>query len=107
MAVELQEGEVIEQDFKGDYWEKFLFTYSQKTGSYQMTTHRIHFQGGFATVLDIPYSDITSVELCNVGPLIQFVPTGIKVTTKDGKSYKLSMMGRKTIFEYLQKKVNQ
>ena len=106
MAVELQEGELIEQDFRGDYWEKFLFTYSQKSGKYQMTTQRIHFEGGFMTVLDIPYSEIASLELCNVGPLIQFVPTGIKVTTKDGKSYKLSVQGRKDILAYLEKKIS-
>ena len=105
MAFELQADERIEQEFNGDYWEKFLFTYSQKRGNYTMTDRRINFRGGFATEVDIPYTNIASVELCNVGPLLQFLPTGIKVTTKDGKTYKFSVMGRKDILASLEKKM--
>ena len=81
-ALELHEGEVVEKEFKSDYWEKTLCFYSQKRGKYWFTNQRIVFRGGFATILEIPYADIESVQLCNVGGLVQIIPTGIKVTLK-------------------------
>lgn len=107
MANELQlhEGESVEKELKGDYWEKTFCVYSQKTGKYWFTNERLIFQGGFIAALDIPYSEIASVKACNVGPLIQFLPTGIKVTTKSGKSYKLSVLKRKSIIEFLESKI--
>ena len=66
---------------------------------------RIVFRGGFATILEIPYADIESVQLCNVGGLVQIIPTGIKVTLKSGKSYKLSVTKRKEILAFIQEKI--
>ena len=104
--IELQEGEVVEKEVQGDYWEKlFLFMYDQKRGHYWFTNQRISFQGGFVTALDIPYSEIASVSECCVGGLIPFVPTGVKVDTKDGNSYKLSVLKRKEIIEFIQSKI--
>lgn len=104
-AFELHEGESIEKELKGDYWEKTLCFYSQKTGKYWFTNERIIFRGGFVTALDLPYAEIESVSLCNVGPLIPFLPTGIKVTMKDNKSYKLSVLKRKDILAFIQSKI--
>ena len=59
----------------------------------------------FATILEIPYADIESVQLCNVGGLVQIIPTGIKVTLKSGKSYKLSVTKRKEILAFIQEKI--
>lgn len=104
-ALELNDGEVVEKEMKSDYWEKTLCFYSQKRGKYWFTNQRIIFRGGFATVLDIPYSEIESVQLCNIGGLVQIIPTGIKVTLKSGKTYKLSVTKRKEILAFLQAKI--
>lgn len=103
--VELQEGEVVEKEMKSDYWEKTLCFYSQKRGKYWFTNQRIIFRGGFATTLDIPYSEIDSVQLCNIGGFVQLIPTGIKVTLKDGRPHKLSVTKRKEILAFLQSKL--
>ena len=48
---ELHDGEAVEKEVKGDYWEKNLGLYSQKTGKYWFTNERIIFRGGFAVAL--------------------------------------------------------
>ena len=104
--LELHEGEVVESEVKGDYWEKTLCMYSQKSGKYWFTNQRILFRGGFTASLDLPYEEIDDVRTCSVGPFIPFMPTGGKVTMKNGKSYKLSVLGRKKIAEYIQSKLS-
>ena len=52
----------------------------------------------------IPYANIDSLKTCNVGDFIQFMPTGIKVSTKDSKSFKLSVMKRKEIMAFIESK---
>ena len=54
-ALDLHEGEQIEKELKGDYWEKTLCFYSQKSGKYWFTNERIIFRGGFVAALDLPY----------------------------------------------------
>ena len=97
--LELHEGEVVESEVKGDYWEKTLCMY-------RFTNQRILFRGGFTASLDLPYEEIDDVRTCSVGPFIPFMPTGVKVTMKNGKSYKLSVLGRKKIAEYIQSKLS-
>ncbi|RGZ01850.1 PH domain-containing protein [Clostridium sp. AM58-1XD] len=104
-TLELREGESVEKEIKGDYWEKSFCFYSQKTGKYWFTNERIIFRGGFIAAVDIPYTDIESVKACNVGPLIPFLPTGVKVSTKDGKTYKLSVLKRKEIIAFIESKM--
>lgn len=104
-TLELHEGEQVEKEIKGDYWEKTFCMYSQKSGKYWFTNERIIFRGGFVAALDLPYSEIESVSLCKVGPLLQFLPTGIKVSMKDGKNYKLSVLKRKEILELIQSRL--
>ena len=41
LPFELAEGEVVEKEFASDYWEKFLFMYSQVRGRYYFTNQRI------------------------------------------------------------------
>lgn len=103
-TLELHEGESIEKEIKGDYWERTLCFYSQKTGKYWFTNERIIFRGGFVAALDLPYAKIESASLCNVGPFIPFLPTGIKVSMKSGKTYKLSVLKRKDILAFIQSK---
>lgn len=106
MNFELKENEKLEKEIKSDYWETFLFTMNQKRGKYYFTDERIVFQGGFATVIEIPYSEIESIKKCCVGPLLRFVPTGIKVTMRDGKKHYLSVTKRKDIMDLIQSKIN-
>ena len=104
LDLELEEGEVVEKEVKGDYWERTLCFYSQKRGTYWFTNKRIIFRGGFIASIEIPYANIESLKTCNVGDFIQFVPTGIKVSTKDGKSFKLSVLKRKEIMAFIESK---
>lgn len=108
MAVEfnLQDGETVLKEVSGDYWKKgFFLTYSQKTGRYCFTSQRILFKGGLTEELNLPYSEISEVKTCNVGPLIPFLPTGVKVTMRDGKEYKLSLLSRKKYVEMIQSQI--
>ena len=52
---------------------------------------------------EIPYSEIASIKKCAVGPIIPFVPTGIKVVMKDGTKHFLSVIGRAEIMAIIQK----
>lgn len=100
----LHEGETIEKEVAGDYWEGAIMG-SKKPGKYWFTNERILFRGGFIASLDLPYSQIASVAPCNVGELLKFLPTGIMVTMKDGKKYRLSLLKRKEIIEVIQAKL--
>ena len=81
LDLELQEGEVVEKEIKGDYWEKTLCFYSQKRGTYWFTNKRIIFRGGFIASIEIPYADIESIKTCNVGDFIQIMPTSFVTPT--------------------------
>ena len=68
--------------------------------------------GGLAGINNwsIPYSDIKKVELCNIGPLIPFLPMGIRIRFFDRKkgkevAYKLGILKRKQWLAYLEEKV--
>ncbi|MBQ7776312.1 MAG: PH domain-containing protein [Lachnospiraceae bacterium] len=103
---ELQEGETVIAQEKGDQWEYFLNIIGmQNQGRYFFTEKRIIFYYCLSKHFEVNYSDIEAVELCNVGPLIRFVPTGIKLTTKDGKSYYMSVMKRKEYQELIEKQM--
>ena len=104
-ALDLHEGEQIEKELKGDYWEKTLCFYSQKSGKYWFTNERIIFRGGFVAALDLSYSEMESPGPCKGGPLLQFLSTGNKGFMKDGKTYKLSVLKRKEVLELIQSKL--
>lgn len=106
IAIDLQAGETILSEMSGDYWEKlFLCLYDQKRGHIWITNQRIIFRGGLIAALDLDMKEIDSVSTCNVGPFIPFLPTGVKVTMKDGKVYKLSVMGRAKAVEAIQQQI--
>lgn len=104
--LELRVGETVEKEQKGDYWEGGLLL-RQRPGKYWFTNQRIVFQGGFGvgSALELDYTNIQSVELCNVGPTIRFLPTGLKVHTRDGNAYVLSLMKRKEILALIESKI--
>lgn len=108
MDIELKENEAVIREMASDYWETLLgLMISQKRGRYWFTTHRIIFRGGFATVVEIPYAEIASIKKCCVGSLLlRFMPTGIKITMKDGKKHYLSVLKRSEVMELLQSKIS-
>lgn len=98
-ALDLRPGEIIQEEIRGDYWEKvILFSYSQKRGKIYVTNQRIHVEAGFATVIDIELKDIVNLKKCNVGV---FIPTGIDVVLNNGKKYRLSVMKRNERMELI------
>ena len=104
MAIELRENEVVEKKFASDYWSTFLCFMEQHRGVYQLTDQRIIFNG--YKDIEIAYEDIESIQKCCVGPLIRFVPCGIKVTMKDGSVHYLSVTKRNQIMEMIQSKIS-
>ena len=103
MAFVLKENETILKETPSDYWMSiFGITLSQVRGHYTFTDQRIYFVGGFKDK-EIPYSEIASIKKWAVGPIIPFVPTGIKVVMKDGTKHFLSVIGRAEIMAIIQK----
>lgn len=101
---ELEINETILKQDKGDYWSSmFHILYEQKRGEYIITNKRIIFKS-FLEVNDfiVKYEDIESISKCCVGPLIRFIPTGIRIKTKNGKKYIMSIFGRKKHIEIIQ-----
>lgn len=106
-GIQLLEGEIIEKDnVKGDYWSGGIgpFMQTQTNGVYIFTNNRILFKptglfSGKEMLFTLAYSEIASIKTCQVG---LFIPTGIFVTMKDGKKYKLSFLKRKTWVDFIQ-----
>lgn len=101
LAEELQEGEEVIEQIAGDHWEYAFLLASQHQGRYFFTNKRIIFYYCLRKSFEIPYTSIVSAELCMVGPRIRFLPFGIKVTTKDGAVYHLSVLNRKHYLELI------
>ncbi len=107
LPFELAEGEVVEKEFASDYWEKILFAYSQVRGRYYFTNQRVIFVTWGQVKFEIPYNKMVAAESCNVGALLRFIPTGIKVTTDDNKTYMLSVTKRNENLEFIKAKMLQ
>ena len=93
---ELSDGEEIIKNVKGDYWQKLVVGgEGQNSGEFALTNKRIAFRSMFQIFgglnLDIPYSQIVSVEKSNVKG---FLPVAFTVKTVDGESYKFAIMKR-------------
>lgn len=92
---ELSEGEEILKNVKGAYWQKVIGKDTQNSGEFAFTNKRIAFRSMFQLFgglnLDIPYSQIISVEKSNVKG---FLPVAFTVKTVDGESYKFAIMKR-------------
>lgn len=96
------EDDVIEEHTQGDLWTLL----SQTRGNYFFTKEKFIFTGGFGLDnFSVAYGDISGMKTCNVGGLIPFIPTGIKISFMDenGKlvSKKCSVMKRKDWIAYL------
>jgi len=99
----MSELEVIQEHTRGDLWELG----SQISGNYFFTDEQFIFVGGLAggSSFQIPYNKITALKACCIGPVIPFMPTGIRVTYVDEngktKKKKCSVMKRKAWIAYL------
>lgn len=100
----LREEEQIIETVKCDYWENsFLFIYEQNSGEIIITNQRIIFMMKVLTKtferVELSIENISTIEKCNVGTIIPFNPTGIKITLNNGRNYKFSSMKREKIIE--------
>ena len=91
----LSETETFEEHTPGDYW----VLASQTRGNLFFTADRIIFISGWGfEQIVIPYSNIRAIKKCLIGPLIPFLPIGIKITALNEKGkekkYKFSVMKR-------------
>lgn len=88
----LDEGEEIIKMSKGDCWEiEYVILKTRNTGEFAFTNKRILFrQNFFGNFISIPYSEIAEVKKS----FIMVFPVSFDVKTKDGKTYRLSMMKR-------------
>lgn len=106
VELQLLEGENIEKEkVKGDYWHGGLGLafQSQTHGIYFFTNKRILFKPtglftGTEMLFTLDYKEIESIKTCQVGI---FIPTGILITMKDKKKYKLSLLKRNTWVEFI------
>lgn len=112
----LNENEKVELEVSGDYWGEMEYLgllERQKSGKFWFTNERILFSTGAFSIYSKPffivkYSDIASVEKCNIGPaLIKFIPTGIQLNMKDGKKYKLSVLKREKYIQFIESKIEK
>ena len=90
-ALELHEGEVeVEKEFKSDYWRKHFVFIARNVVNTGLQIKE-SYSGRFCHHIGNPSMLILNrYSYVNVGGLVQIIPTGIKVTLKSGKSYKLS-----------------
>lgn len=100
--IDLQPNEIIVEKVKGDMWD-----FGQKRGSYIFTNQRVIFTPssliGKAKNVEFSYSEIDTLKKCGIGPiLLPILPFGIKVVTKEGKKYNLSLLNRNKWFNLIQ-----
>lgn len=107
MEIQFRANETVEWETPSDYWKALfgVIQISQVRGRYWFTNERVIFAGGFATKVEIEYSEIASVKKCFIGPIIRFMPFGILVTTKTGEKHYFSILNRKKALEVLESKV--
>lgn len=105
---DLMSGEYIVELIKGDYWKKlFWFIHVQEIGEIAFTNKRVIFKelakiGHPQFILSsfsIPYKEMAYVEKCFTGP---FLPFGIKIMTKQGKKYVISVLNRKKYIQLIE-----
>lgn len=97
-------GETVLHKAKGDCWGSFGIRHSQNAGTFTLTDQRILFRGGglsdrLRLVFAIPYGDITQVDKFSVSG---FIPTGIKVVSRQDGLFRLSLMKRNQVMELIE-----
>ncbi|BCJ95494.1 hypothetical protein acsn021_30630 [Anaerocolumna cellulosilytica] len=110
--LDLQSDEVVIKEIKGDYWAGSLM-YKQIRGVYLLTSKRFAFRAmtilGAAkhNYMEIDLSDIISVDKCMIGPyLFRFLPTGLRLTMRDGSKHRVSILSRGKLLEELTSRIS-
>lgn len=102
--LQLRENEKTVLELSGDLWEGL----GQGSGVFQITDQRCAFR--YKTLLgaakqnavEFELSEVAQIKKCNIGPgFIKFIPTGIKVTLKDGKKHVFSVTKREKMMQAL------
>lgn len=102
---DLQDGEELLYTVKGDTWKIPVMTISRQiSGKFFFTDRRIAFRtwgvGKGNAAYDVDYKDVDTISTYNIN---FFIPTGIKITLKNGDLYKISVMKRKKYIELINK----
>lgn len=102
-TIELRPGEEKWAETKGDSWESPETIKGQISGKFYFTNQRVIFKGGGLIAklrheYEFKIAEIASIKKFSVSFII---PTGIKVTMKDGGKYKISVLGRGKYFTKL------
>lgn len=102
-TVELRENEQILRQQKGDTWKTpEMIMRKQVSGTFTFTNQRICFRtwGPFksSAKYDIEYADIASIQDYSINVVIK---TGIEITTKNQKTYKISVWKRNEVKELI------
>lgn len=92
-------GERLEWKILGDYWEG-EFVSVRRTGTFWFTNRRLYIQADPLQV-NLPYTALRSVAPCNVGPMVKFLPTGIRILLQDGTVHQCSFPQRERWLAYL------
>ena len=103
---ELQDEENIIFTAKGTNWEKtLLFMCEQNSGEVIITNQRFVFNVKILMksyiLIEENIENVVDISKCNVGSLIPWNPTGIKIVTSKGKIYKISSLRREKIINEL------
>ena len=106
--VELRPNETVIEETKGDLWSGWLIFRTQNSGIYTFTNQRVLFTPGrllsMGSDIEFDYNEVYSIKKCLIGPVIPFLPFGIKVTTKEGKKHTLSLMKRNKWIDLIESK---
>ncbi len=104
--LELRNNETLIEVTKGDLWVGWSIFSEQKRGNYTFTNQRAAFTPtkllGMGSNIEFEYNDVMSLHKCSIG---LFFPLGIKVVTKQGKKYKLSLLKRNNWFDFIQERI--
>lgn len=101
--IQLREHEELIEEKKGDTWKTPEMVFRrQVSGKFYFTNQRIAFRtwGPFkeTAAYDIEYKDIDFIQPYSINLIIT---TGIQITTKDGNTYKISVMKRNKCMEMI------
>ena len=105
----LSEDDNLVEHTAGDLWEMIV---TKTSGNFFFTEKNLIFIGGMlgGSNTCVPYDKITGITKCNVGGLIPFMPTGIKVTYTNDKGNQAKMvcsvMKRTDWIEFLNSRCN-
>ncbi len=103
----LRPKEAVLKTIKGDCWGSFGIPHSQTAGTITLTNQRILFRGSgivdaLRLVFAIDYADIVSIEPFTVS---LFIRTGIRIVTQQEGGFRISVMKRNTIMQFIQEQM--